>query len=108
ARVFKNIKSAQTELDEWVHHYNNERPHQGIEDEVPASRFIITTPRPTVGTAAAVATGSERVAKPGQVWVSRKVGANGVVCVDWQQVSVGLHYAGERCDVLVAEELFQF
>jgi hypothetical protein len=31
-----------------------------------------------------------------------------VVCVDHQQVSVGLHYGGGRCDVLVGEELFQF
>jgi hypothetical protein len=43
-----------------------------------------------------------------QEWVARKVGANGVVCVGWQQVSVGKHRAGERCDVLVDTELLQF
>jgi hypothetical protein len=28
--------------------------------------------------------------------------------VDWQQVSVGKHRAGDRCDVLVTEQLLQF
>jgi hypothetical protein len=31
-----------------------------------------------------------------------------VVCVAWQQVSVGKHRAGEGCDVLVTDELLQF
>jgi len=33
---------------------------------------------------------------------------NGVVCVNWQEVSVGKHYGGNRCDVLVTAELLQF
>jgi transposase InsO family protein len=109
ARVFKSLRVAQGELDEWVHHYNHERPHQAIDDDVPAARFTITSPRPAIGTAAAMNPDQQsRPARPGQQWVTRKVGGNGVVCVDWQQVSVGLHYAGSRCDVLVGEELFQF
>lgn len=109
ARVFSSLRAAQAELDEWVHHYNYDRPHQGIADDVPAARFTIEVPRPAVGTAAVVTSRAEtRPAGPGQQWITRKVGANGVVCVDWQQVSVGLHYARERCDVLVGEELFQY
>jgi hypothetical protein len=30
------------------------------------------------------------------------------VCVNWQQVSVGKHRAGARCDVLVTDQLLQF
>ena len=40
--------------------------------------------------------------------VNRRVGANDVVCVSWQQVSVGKHHAGARCDVLVGDGLLQF
>jgi hypothetical protein len=47
------------------------------------------------------------LADPGEQWVSRKVGANGVVCVGWQQVSVGKHQGGARCDVLVSAQLLQ-
>jgi hypothetical protein len=86
-----------------VHEYNHDRPHQSIGDATPAERFTVTAPRPAIGVVV-----SERAARPGQQWVTRKVAANGVVCVDWQQVSVGLHHAGSRCDVLVSAELFQF
>jgi len=44
----------------------------------------------------------------GDSWVARKVCSNGIVCVSWQQVSVGKHRAGQRCDVLVTPELLQF
>ena len=46
--------------------------------------------------------------REGDGWVSRKVGRNGIVCVNWQQVSVGKHRAGSRCDVLVTDQLLQF
>jgi hypothetical protein len=31
-----------------------------------------------------------------------------VVCVSWQQVSLGRHYAGSRCDVHVDGDLLRF
>lgn len=46
--------------------------------------------------------------RAGEDWISRKVGGNGVVCVSWQQVSVGKHHAGARCDVHVGKDLLQF
>jgi hypothetical protein len=46
--------------------------------------------------------------RTGQDGVARKVGADGVVCVSWQQVSVGKHHAGARCDVPVGKDLLQF
>jgi len=44
----------------------------------------------------------------GEEWVSRKVASNGVVCVGHQHVSVGKHYGGSACDVLVTDGLLQF
>jgi hypothetical protein len=41
-------------------------------------------------------------------WVSRRVTTNAVVCVAWQQVSVGRHHAGACCDVHVDGELLRF
>ena len=40
--------------------------------------------------------------------MSRRVAANGVVCVDWQQVCVGRHRVGANCDVYVDEKVLQF
>ena len=39
---------------------------------------------------------------------SRKVAGNGVVCVAWQQVSVGKQRAGQRAEVLVTDQVLQF
>ena len=99
-QVFPNLKTAQEALDEWVTYYNTQRPHQGLGDATPASRF-----------AAGQGTREEPARPPernGEHWVSRRVAPNGIVCVDSQHVSVGKHYGGSTCDVLVSEGLFQF
>jgi hypothetical protein len=46
--------------------------------------------------------------RTGSDWVSRRVTTNGVVSVSWQQVSLGRHYAGSRCDVHVDGQLLRF
>ena len=102
--VFTNLKVAQQAMDEWVEFYNTARPHQAIEMLTPAQRF-------TAGPSAApieVAGPSGRDERTGSDWVSRRVTTNGVVCVSWQQVSLGRHYAGSRCDVHVDGELLRF
>lgn len=104
AAPFLNLKAAQAALDAWVAEYNNVRPHQSLKMATPAQRF-------TAGTgvrarlSAPATTGADR---GGQDWVSRMVTTNGVVCVSWQQVSIGRHYAGARCDVHVDGELLRF
>ena len=100
-QVFRNLKTAQEALDEWVTYYNTQRPHQALADATPDSRFKATdgnlqrrlTPRPE---------------RNGEQWVCRKVASNGIVSVGYQQVSVGKHYAGSACDVLVTDGLLQF
>jgi hypothetical protein len=94
-QVFRNLTMAQAALDEWVAFYNTGRTHQSLGDVTPASRF-----RPAA-----------RMLVPernGEQWVTRSVARNGVVCVGWQQVSVGRNYSGSACDVLVSDKLLQF
>ncbi len=38
-QVFRSLKLAQQALDEWVAHYDTERPHQLLNGAVPAERF---------------------------------------------------------------------
>jgi transposase InsO family protein len=99
-QLFGSLRLAQAAVDEWVEFYNTQRPHQSLDMEVPAARFTRgqqTPPRPLAG-----------VDRSRDDWVSRRVGGNGVVCVSWQQVSVGKHHAGARCDVQVSDQLLQF
>src|SRR2546425_12078217 len=99
-QVFRNLKTAQEALDEWVAYYNTQRPHQALEDATPESRFCSRQDTP------------RELARPpqrnGEQWVSRRVARNGIVYVDSQHISVGKHYGGSTCDVLVTGGLFQF
>ena len=100
-QVFRNLKTAQEALNEWVAYYNTQRPHQSLGDATPESRFRAgdgrlnreLTPRPE---------------RNGEQWVCRKVASNGIVSVGYQQVSVGKNYSGSACDVLVTDGLLQF
>lgn len=104
---FANLKAAQCALDEWVQSYNTDRPHQALQMATPQSRF--TDQPAAAGAAVAMAVAQEDVEqRAGSDWISRRVTTNGVVCVSWQQVSVGRHYAGSRCDVHVDGELLRF
>jgi hypothetical protein len=107
-RVFASLGQAQEELDAWVHSYNHERPHQGIAMATPAHRFAAATRPPAPSAASPVSAIPDRPAagKGGQ-WVTRKVGANGVICVAHQQIPVGKHRAGEIVDVHVDGQLLQ-
>ncbi|WP_183517657.1 IS481 family transposase [Mycolicibacterium sp. BK634] len=103
AAPFANLKTAQKALDEWVEDYNTARPHQSLKMATPAQRFTAgagattNAPGPVAG-----------VDRGGDDWVSRTVTTNGVVCVSWQQVSIGRYYAGARCDVHVDGDLLRF
>jgi Integrase core domain len=108
-RVFASLGQAQDELDAWVHGYNHERPHQGIGMATPVQRF-----QPAAGPVTAVAArplirlaDRPAAASQGGQWITRKVGANGVICVACQQLSVGKHRAGEIVDVHIDGQLLQ-
>jgi transposase InsO family protein len=116
-RVLGSLRVAQQALDEWVGYYNTARPHQALDDATPAERFTSSAgwlDQPQSGSvdpaapALAVDRSARAAARDGDGWVSRRVGPNGIVCVSWQQVSLGKHHAGQRCDVLVSDQLLQF
>ena len=69
----------------------------------PAQRF-------TAGAPASAPSNStiNRADRNGAGWVSRRVCSNGIVCVSWQQVCIGRHYGGQRCDVHVDGDLLRF
>jgi transposase InsO family protein len=107
-RVFASLAAAQAALDAWVHEYNVNRPHQSLDGATPAERFTAgpdasppaPPPRP-------VELGALRSDRHGEHWVSRRVSANGVVCVSWQQICIGISHAGASVDVHVGAQLLQ-
>jgi len=115
-RTFASLRVAQQALDEWVGYYNTARPHQALSDATPAERFHTSRAVDQQGSGSAdpvaparpVVQSAGATDRTGDDWVSRKVGRNGIVCVNWQQVSVGKHRAGSRCDVLVTDQVLQF
>jgi transposase InsO family protein len=101
-RVFPTLARAQAELDAWVESYNRDRPHQSLDMATPASKFL------AAGTARTPPElDSLRQDRTGDAWVSRLVATNGVISVAWQQISVGIHRAGHRVDVHVADRVLQ-
>lgn len=95
--MFTNQATAQQALDDWVASYNRDRPHQALDMATPAEKFTVANPRQV----------RDQPDRTGPEWVARKVSTVGVVCVSWQQVSVGRHRAGERCDVHVGADTLQ-
>src|SRR6267378_62123 len=100
-QVFRNLKTAQEALDEWVDYYNTQRPHQSLADATPESRFNAGSDRPQHRL-------TPRPERNGEQWVCRRVARNGIVSVGYQQVSVGKNFGGSACDVLVTDGLLQF
>ena len=100
-KVFASQADAQRQLDAWVHDYNYARPHESLDMATPASRFHAARAeeRP------ADATALDQVDRSGDDWIARRVSAVGVICVAWQQISVGRHRAGRTVDIHVGPEL---
>jgi transposase InsO family protein len=104
-RTFKDLAAAQAELDEWVADYNTNRPHQAIGMVPPAQRFgrqPSATVTPLLGPI------RRPEVRGNGVWVARRASAVGAVCVNWQQVCVGVAAAGRNIDVWVTDEVLQF
>jgi transposase InsO family protein len=103
-RVFSSLRTAQQALDEWVQHYNTERPHQSLDGATPAERFHAGIADEPAHPAELGALDNDR---RGDAWVNRHVSANGVLCVSWQQICVGVSHAGSNVDVHVDKNLLQ-
>ena len=98
----------QGEIDEWVHDYNTERPHQALDMATPGQRFW----REDAAEVAALRPVVDRPTRPHAArgdgyWVSRRASAVGVITVNWQQVCLGIAAASRAIDVWVTNEVLQ-
>jgi hypothetical protein len=103
ARVFSSVEAAQRELDEWIVHYNTERPHQSLKMATPADRFYERRddlPAPALDLAALED-------RSGDDWVSRTISVNGIISVSNQVFSCGKQRSGHLVDVHVLDTLLQ-
>jgi transposase InsO family protein len=128
-QVFATLADAQAVVNGWVHEYNTDRPHQSIGRCTPAERFAARDPGTGTGTGTGTSSGigtggggggldaelpldlsalTARRQGSDSDWVTRRVASNGIVCVAWQQVSVGKHRSGELVDVHVTDRLLEF
>lgn len=108
-RVFASLRAAQDELDEWITDYNTRRPHQALGMATPAEKFLrdkSAAVTPIRGAAASSSRPSGQ--RTDGTWVARRASAVGVVCVNWQQVCLGVAAAGHNLDVWVTTDVLQF
>jgi transposase InsO family protein len=107
-RVFKSLATAQGELDEWVVDYNTNRPHQALDMASPAQRFWHEESAPAAPLRPSLNAGRPDEHRTDGTWVTRRASAVGVVCVNWQQVCLGVAAAGRPIDVWVTDQVLQF
>jgi transposase InsO family protein len=103
AQVFSSLDEAQRELDDWIHHYNTERPHQSLNMATPASRFFErreTVPLPPLNL-------KSLEDRSGDDWVCRTISINGIISLSNQVISCGKHRSGHLVDVHVLDTLLQ-
>jgi transposase InsO family protein len=107
-RVFPSLAVAQGELDEWVVDYNTHRPHQALDMATPAARFLRSQDAEVTSLRRQATTGRPGEDRTDGTWVARRASAVGVVCVNWQQVCLGVAAAGRPVDVWVTDQVLQF
>ena len=103
-RAFPSLPAAQQVIDSWVNEYTTDRPHQSNRRRAPIERFTSAAPDPGPPLTLVAVDPPRR----SEHWVHRRVAANGIVCVGWQQVSVGKHRHGDVIDVHATDQLLQF
>lgn len=103
-KVFDSLDASQRELDEFITHYNTERPHSSIGMVPPITRFVVREPRPAPPE---LQSPRPREDRQGPEWVSRTINVNGVVTVSGQQFSVGKSRSGRVLDVKVAAQTLE-
>jgi transposase InsO family protein len=105
-RIFTSLRAAQQALDEWVTYYNTERPHQSLDGATPAERFHQASTT-TELTSRLVEFAGPRIDRRGEAWASRRVSSNGVICVSWQQICLGIAHAGANVDIEIGQKLLR-
>lgn len=85
-------------LDGFRHHYNRERPHQGIGNVTPAERYRFAAPVAEAPASLGVDERGEPMYPPHSLL--RKVSSSGVLAYDARQIHVGSRWAGATLRVI--------
>lgn len=93
-KVFDSITDAQAQLDEWVRHYNHDRPHQSLGMVPPYERFRLAGDRPA---AKEPGTGDADLSGP---VTTRRVGAGGTISFATARYKAGTWLAGQTVEVV--------
>ena len=107
-RMFAGLEAAQAELDAWVDEYNHRRPHQALGMATPAERFLRLQAASVTPLRTSATLRRPTPERGDGEWVARRASKLGVVCVNWQQVCLGIAAAGSDIDVWVTDEVMQF
>ena len=104
-----SIEALQAALDEWVLHYNTERPHQGIGDVPPARRFALAQPGPAEPVVEPDPAGGRLPERPASLVppATRVVGRDGGIHLARHRYAVGRWLAGETVEVVCGEALVE-
>ena len=103
-KAFATLEEAQAALDEWVRHYNAERPHQGIGMVAPLRRFELTAAAPEP---LAPFEGVEEEAPPAPRPLTRLVGGRGTISFEAVRYHVGALLAGEVVELTLRDCLLE-
>jgi hypothetical protein len=98
-KVFSSIQDAQAQLDEWVAHYNHDRPHQSIGMVAPNERFALAQPAPSqsVEPAPEPVPASPEATVPS---ATRRVGRGGLISFAGASYRAGVWLAGQEVDLV--------
>jgi transposase InsO family protein len=107
-RLFASLAAAQAELDEWVNDYNTRRPHQSLAMATPTEKFLHRDAAPVAELRPARGSRRPAPSRTDGTWVARRASAVGLVCVNWQQVCLGIAAAARNIDVWVTDQVLQF
>jgi transposase InsO family protein len=99
-KVFDSIDDAQAQLDDWVRHYNHDRPHQAIGHVAPIERFQLAERGqvPVKVEPAAPATGPV---------TTRRVSKTGTISFATASYKAGVWLAGQTVEVICDGGLVQ-
>ncbi len=103
-RTFASLEEAQTALDEWVAHYNAERPHQGIGMTPPLRRFELAAAAPEP---VAPLEGASEDEPPELRPLTRLVSANGKISFEATRYHAGAWLAGEAVELTLRDGLLE-
>jgi transposase InsO family protein len=99
----QDLDALQALLDRFLTHYNEERPHQGIQDLTPLERYVAGFAGTGASAAPVPAAQSEPPYPPRSL--VRKVASNGVFCYRRAYINIGMRYAGARVAIVEQGEL---